>query len=274
MGNDYINFGNFNTFGTPTRNNITGLQVRVKDNAAGPISVNFNSISAIDEGNKSVVSITMDDGWLTQYTEARPSMDKHGFPATTYLITDVIGNDNKFMTMDMLKKLRDNNGWEMAAHAYTMAVHEAKYINVSEEVIDNEFRNLKNWLVEHGFHSGAEHFAFPGGAYNKTVLSYIRKYFGTARTISETNQETLSPADPHRLRIFNVLSTTTLAAFQAQVDKCLANNTWLILCYHQFTDPATASTQVTPTNFAAQMDYLASKGIPVRTIGDVARHGV
>ncbi|RWS41483.1 DUF2479 domain-containing protein [Bacillus mycoides] len=270
-----LNFASAAVFGNPNRADITGLQLRVVDKSNGAVTAHCNSIALIDEPPQGVISITMDDGLLTQYTEARPIMDKYGFPATAYTITDRVGaDDTKFMTLDMLKKLRDANGWEIAAHAGTMGVHEARYINITENQMNEDLKVVRNWLVKHGFQAGAEHFAYPGGTYDSTVLAYMRKYFGSARTISEKNHETFPPADPHRLRIVNVVNTMTIEKFKSHVDKCLENHTWLIFCYHQFVEPALFGTQVTPANFEAQMEYIAAKGIPVRTIGDMIRHGV
>lgn len=273
-GNVTLDIDTFTQIGSPSRDNITGFQVRINDDATGvPVTLKINSVSLIEKkSTQGVVSITMDDGWLSQYSEARPIMDQYGFPATAYIIQDIIGNSTNFMTMEQLKRLNDVNRWEIAAHAYTMSAHEAKYINLTETEIDTEFSNLKQWLDENGF--SPDHFAYPGGAYNASVIKYIKKYFKTARTVSETNQETFPVASKYRMRIFNVVNTVSLDYFKEQVDRCIEGNTWLILCYHQFTDTADESTEVTPADFQTQMDYLAEVGVPVRTIKDVYNHGM
>lgn len=271
-----VNFGNMSSFGMPDRSNITGIQIRIIDNGAGvPVELNINSVAFVDEPSQGVISITMDDGWLTQYTEGRRIMDKYGFTATAYIISDIIGTSpDRWMSIDDLKKLRDVNGWEIAAHAGEMTAHEAKFDTLTSKELNEDMRILRNWLVSNGFQSGAGHLAYPGGGYNADTLAVMRKMYSSARSISAGNHETYPPADPHRLRIYNVLNTLTMEYFKEQVDKCFNNKTWLILCYHQFTDPATASTQVTPANFEQQMAYIASKGVPVRNVGDVIRYGI
>jgi peptidoglycan/xylan/chitin deacetylase (PgdA/CDA1 family) len=269
------NLGDLKATGTPSPTNITGVQLRVVDDGTGPVETYWNGISLIEKPSNGVISVTMDDGWLSQYTEARRIMDKYGFAGTAYIIADVIGVDPaRYMTLEQLKKLRDVNGWDISAHAGTLAVHNKRFDMVSSEELIQDMAIMRNWLVSNGFQDGAGHIAYPGGGYNSSVLEIMKRFFSSGRSISEETHETFPPADQHRLRIVNVLNTMTIEEFKAQVDKCYSNNTWLILCYHQFTTPAEFSTQVTPASFDAQMAYIASKGVPVRTVGDVIRFGI
>jgi hypothetical protein len=56
---------------------------------------------------------------------------------------------------------------------------------------------------------------------------------------------------------------------QTDIDNAFANKEWLILMFHRISTPADVTTKYTPTNFNTVIDYLNTKGIPVRTIGDV-----
>ncbi|HEX8433846.1 polysaccharide deacetylase family protein, partial [Archangium sp.] len=41
---------------------------------------------------RGMVSITLDDGWPSQFTAARPALNARGIPATYFLVTEGIRN--------------------------------------------------------------------------------------------------------------------------------------------------------------------------------------
>jgi hypothetical protein len=127
---------------------------------------------------------------------------------------------------------------------------------------------MRAWSAANGFRGG-EHFAWPLGILTTGGADLSRKYFSSGRTIYEKQQETLTPSDRFRLRIRNVTSTTTTASLQTDIDNAFANKEWLILMLHRIETPADVATKYTPTNFNTVIDYLNTKGIPVRTVGDV-----
>ena len=264
--------------GSVTWSAINAIQLRAKDRGTGSFSVNWGQIATMAAPANGVVSLTFDDGLVSQYTDARRILDSAGFPATAYLIRDRIGQSG-FMTQAQVDALREFNGWEIAAHADTITDHDARFSTLTEAVTEADFRALRKWLNDNGYR-GVDHFAYPGGEFTNTVLKVMKRTFASGRTIygaSSTGNawsETYPPADPYKLRCWSVINTDTTANIQAAVDRAIANNHWLILCFHKIVAAPSASTEYSTANFQTVVDYLRTSGAKVKTVGDVLRNGV
>ena len=81
----------------------------------GYISLFFSELDkALPE--KSVI-VSFDDGFRSVYDNAAPIMQKYGIKGNIYLPTAYIGQDEKFMDWDMVRRLQEN-GFEMQAHTH------------------------------------------------------------------------------------------------------------------------------------------------------------
>ena len=270
-----VNWGDLTqTSGAPVRTALTDWQISVKDDGLGAVTYHVGGISSVAEPStkwaNGVVSLVFDDGWLSQFNEARKKMDTYGFPGTAYIIRDLIDNNVNNMTMAQLKQLQEQSGWQIAAHADTVASHNTRYVNLTQNQTEAEFRNLKAWLRQNGF-GGGDDFAYPGGDFNPAVLAAARKYFRSARTIIDVTHETIPVPNLLRLRAHTTISTDTTAAIQTLIDNAFANKHWLILLFHEIVTSPGSSTQYSIANFGTIIDYLNTKGIPVATVADVLK---
>ena len=260
--------------GSPNRAAITDYQLRAADKNGIAINVHWNALFAVNEQTvfpNGVVSLVFDDGWDSQYTQARLKMDQYGFPGSCYVIaSQQINSVNGYMTLQQLHDLEDMNGWQIGGHAYDTAVHDAwTQATVDTATATLDMQRQKAWLVGEGF-KGLEHWAMPGGNYNSGIESVAKRYYATARTLNAGNHESLAPWNPMRLRTgMYVINTTTTAAIQTQVDLAYANKTWLILVFHKIVAAPSVSTEYSIANFGTVIDYLNTKGIPVRTVNQV-----
>lgn len=266
--------GEMTVTGTPDLTAINSLQVRFKATASGAVAY-VGGIGLVERPASGVVSIAFDDGKDDQFTTALPVLSKYGLPATTYVICDRIDQPS-FLSLSQLQSLQSLHGWEVAFHAYTLASHEAKFNNLTEAETAADFVSGKAWLRDNGFGNGANHFAYPGGAYNAETLALARKHFTSARTIAENVQETFPPADPTRLRMYNCLNTRSAANVTAEIDKAIANKTWLILVFHRIVASGQddESTEFPVDDLTTVAAYLRSSGAIVRTVGDVMANGI
>ncbi len=75
------------------------------------------------------VLITLDDGYLNNYTDALPVLKEFGFPATLYVVVQTVGWDNHWhdpnsetripmVSWAQLKELQ-KAGWEIGSHTMT-----------------------------------------------------------------------------------------------------------------------------------------------------------
>lgn len=260
-----MNFSDASVTGSPNRAAINNIQLRIRDNASQVANVNFASIGMTPEPGAGLLSFAFDDGWESQYDEAKKKMSEYGFPGTAYVIKANAGLSG-FMTLNEMHELENQHGWEMGAH------HGTDLTTLSLLDAENRIKLEKQWLIDNGFNRASDHFAIPNGAFNQNLLDLFRKYFRTARGIAGT-AETYPPADWHRLRILNVLNTTTATAIANAVDDARTNNTWLILVFHKIVTTPTISTEYSITNFGTVVDDIATDGIAVKTISQAIIDG-
>jgi peptidoglycan/xylan/chitin deacetylase (PgdA/CDA1 family) len=268
-----VNWGDLaSTTGAPVRTTITDWQVRVLDDNAGTVTFRLGGIATVPEPTQwpnGVVSVTFDDGYISQFDEARKKMDTYGFPGVAYLIRDRIGTSG-FMTIAQLQQLQERSGWQIASHANTTAHHDNRLTTLSPNDLDADFRALKGWMLRNGF-NGFDDFALPGGAFNPTVLAALARHFRSARTISDITHETIPVHHRLRLRSRTVISTDSTATIQGLIDNAFANKHWLILTFHRIVTTPGSSSEYSIANFGTLIDYLNTKGIPVVTVADVLR---
>lgn len=267
-----LNFADASIAGTPDRTAITRIRLVGADLATGVVNIGFNGAAMCAEPAAAfpngVVSITFDDSYAGHQTIGRPRMDLYGFPGTTYTIAELVGTTG-YCTIPQLQALEHTSGWEVAAHAFTAAAHNNRFSSLSNEALAYELEGLKKWMLQYGFR-GADHLAWPGGDFNAATRSVVSRYFTSARTTIRTTRETAPPPDRLKMRAYNVLNTTTPATVNALVDNAYANRTWLILIFHKLL-PSGAATGIeyNQVDFNTVVDYLNTKGIPVRTVSEV-----
>ncbi len=262
--------------GTPNRAAITDVQLRVIDDATGErVRLHVNGIALVAEPAAKypggVLSITFDDGFGTMVSRGLPALAAHGYPATAYVIADLVDDPGR-VTLAELHALQ-NDGWEIAVHSFTDAHHAARFTQLPADVLENDLVDARAWLIANGF-AGYDHCAYPGGAFTggngTNVLALTRTYFSTCRTIYEGERETYPPADARKLRVFYVTNAVPLAKAIAAVNDARAHREWIILVFHQLvtTTPA-VSTEWNAADFAALVAHIATTGMPVKTIGQV-----
>lgn len=268
-----LGWGDVTTTGAPNRAAITDWQVSLTDDAAGTVTMHVNGIALVPEPATAypngVLSFTFDDGWDSQYTEARKKLDQYAYPATAYLIADMIGAAGR-MTLAQAQQLQDVNGWQVSGHAAADTVHGLTFTGVDAATAKADYIAMREWLLSNGF-AGGDHLAWPLGAYDPSVLRAARRYWASARSIHDRTHETIPPADPLRLRCRTVTNTDTTTTIQTLIDNAYANRGWLIICFHKLVTTPTVSTEYAIASFGTIVDYVATKGIPVRTIDQVLR---
>lgn len=90
---------------------------------------------------ENAIVLTFDDGWKNQYTYAVPILEKHGFTATFFIMTKVIGGG--YMTWDEIKDVH-TRGFEIASHTET----HAKLTEIDDEKLFKEIEGSKRTLEE------------------------------------------------------------------------------------------------------------------------------
>jgi peptidoglycan/xylan/chitin deacetylase (PgdA/CDA1 family) len=266
-----LSFGDAAVTGTPARTAVTDVQFRVVDDATGPVTVYLNGLAHAPLSTawpNGVVSFTFDDTYASHYTQARPRMDAYGFPGTAYVIQEYVNGSGR-MSMAQLHALERFSGWEVAGHSTTGATHAARFSTMNAGQLETEFSTIRSWLHDNGF--AGDHLAYPGGEFSNLALDAAERFFTGARTTYQRS-ETLPPARSSKIRCGGyVTSATTVAAMTAAVDQAYANGEWLVCAWHDIVTTVGPTTDWLVSDFGTFVSYVASKGIPVRTVGDVLR---
>lgn len=250
--------------GTPNRAAINSIQLRLVDSNSTIVDgwLGGASICAEDTTNGGVVSITFDDGWLSQYNEAKKKMDEYGFAGTAYVIPDLIDTTN-YMTLQNIKDLQNLLGWSIGAH------HQTNFYGLTSAQVETHILNVKNWMLGNGLTSGIDDFAYPNGSVNSTILPIIQKYFRSARTIESSFVEAYPPPDYTKLKVLSVINSTTTASIATAIDNARTDSAWLILVFHKIVAAPAVTTEYSIANFGTVIDDMAADGIKVKTVSDV-----
>ena len=127
--------------------------------------------------NDNVVILNFDDGRKTQFTEAKPILDKYGFKATFYVVCNYIGNKPGYMNWKEVNQL-NREGNDIGSHSMNH-VHLDK---LSKKNVKFEVGQSKKCLEDHNIDVTSFAYPFNAGSNDKKVVNIVSKYYDFART--------------------------------------------------------------------------------------------
>jgi len=209
--------------------------------------------------NRPLVTLTFDDGQEDNATTALPLLNSHGFK-TTHCYATTFAEGNPSNSANILA-FRDS-GHEICSHSVTHPfLSQVPAAQLTHEVTYSRdfLRNLTGEPVDN--------FATPYGDYNAAVINALKPLYRSHRTV-DAGYNSKDNFDIYRVRVQNMLSTTTLQEYQSWLDYAKATNTWLVLVYHRVTPTNPGPYDSFQTDFTNQMQALANSGITVKTYND------
>jgi peptidoglycan/xylan/chitin deacetylase (PgdA/CDA1 family) len=209
--------------------------------------------------DRPLVTLTFDDGAEFNDVTALPILDYYGFKSTQCYATVFIENGS--VASDQVLEFYDD-GHEICSHSVTHPF----LTTLSDAELTAELTDSKA-LLESIIGAPVTHFATPYGDYDARVRTAIMTYYDAHRTVDE-GYNAANNLDVTRLKVQNMLLTTTLEEFQGWVDKAIEDNLWLILVYHVVGDTELGPYDTYTDDFAAQLAYLGSTGVTVKTLND------
>jgi peptidoglycan/xylan/chitin deacetylase (PgdA/CDA1 family)/Tfp pilus assembly protein PilF len=163
--------------------------------------------------NKYIV-ITFDDGRESVHTNALPILKQFNFTATLYLVPswiEKIGipqeeSYSNFLNWQQIKELQQE-GFEMGSHSHSHA-NLTKIDDLQSELL------LAQQAIKTNLGSKVEHFCYPYGKYNQTILPEINQYYLTSVTVNKGFDK-----EPGQFSRQWVLNNTTLENFKKLLQK-------------------------------------------------------
>ncbi len=129
--------------------------------------------------NDKVVILNFDDGRKTQFTQAKPIIDKYGFKATFYVVCKYLDNKKGYMNWTELETLY-KEGHDIGSHT----MNHANLSDSSKKSLEYQIGRSKECLQQHGINATSFAYPFDKGSDNKTVVNKLSKYYELARTAS------------------------------------------------------------------------------------------
>jgi peptidoglycan/xylan/chitin deacetylase (PgdA/CDA1 family) len=126
-----------------------------------------------------LVILNFDDGRKSQFTEAKPILDKYGFKATFYIVCNYVGNKPGYMNWSEVNQL-NSEGHDIESHT----MNHADLSHASKKSLEYQIGRSKECLQQHGINVTNFAYPFDKGWDNKTVVNVVSKYYDLARTAS------------------------------------------------------------------------------------------
>lgn len=209
--------------------------------------------------NSPLLTLTFDDGYEGNVTNALPLLNQYGFKTTQCFETQDLKNNPVEGKKNVLAFA--NSGHEICSHTVTHPM----LTTVSATQLTTELKNSQTYL-QNLIGKPVVNFASPYGDYDAKVNTQIKKYYRSHRTVDE-GYNSKDNFDIYRIRVQNILADTSAAQVKAWVEQAQADKTWLVLVYHRV-DPNPEAFDTTPTLFKEHLDVIKQSGITVKTYND------
>ncbi|AKQ68587.1 Endo-1,4-beta-xylanase A precursor [Myxococcus hansupus] len=219
--------------------------------------------SAAKPFTEGMVTITLDDGWTTQYTLARPELNSRDIPATYGLVTRAIAEGwGGYMTLTQAQTLV-SEGNDIASHTLT----HPDLTSLTPPQLLSELRDSRAWLETALGLPAVPNLVVPFGLQNGPVLDVIRQHYASSRTVNAGRN--FRDTVVYDLRANDVARNVPVSAVQGWVDQAILEKSWLILVFHEFTNGTpTRDTQYVTSDFEAILDYVQTSGVRTVTLSE------
>lgn len=143
-------------------------------NDNGFTTIHFSDLARIDQIEKPVL-LTFDDGYLDNYTELFPLLQKYNAKATIFAITKSIGVHHLYFTWEQAREMADSGLVEI--HSHTVS-----HPNLDELTYDQQKQELEQSYLDILRNLGRESYVlcYPTGRYNADTLDLVDDYYNFA----------------------------------------------------------------------------------------------
>ncbi|HEU4468865.1 MAG TPA: polysaccharide deacetylase family protein [Nitrososphaeraceae archaeon] len=119
-----------------------------------------------------VVIFIFSDGLKSQFTNAKPILDKYGFKGTFDVVCNYVDTKNGYMDWDDIKELH-NEGHDIGSHSMT----HVRLTDISKESIEYEVGESRKCLDDYGIKPTSFEYPFSIGSEDKNIVDIVAKHY-------------------------------------------------------------------------------------------------
>ena len=157
-------------------------------------NITTTTVGSTGERPTRIVIINFDDGYKSQFTNAKPILDKYGFKATFFIVCNFVGNSAKQMNSSSIVNFAGKGveqmtwndiitlykqGYEIGAHTMD---HLRNMTNMPNNELNYEVGRSKQCIADHGIPITTFAYPFDNGKDNGTILKVVSHYYSYARS--------------------------------------------------------------------------------------------
>lgn len=140
------------------------------------------------------VALTFDDGYEDAYTDALPILERYGFTATFYIVTNFVGQPG-YMSWEQIAALRDA-GMEIGSH--TVSHPDLRTLGREEALKEI---TMSRAIIQGALNVPVESFCYPIGGYNQEIAAIVAEAGYTNAVTTVGGRGMISPFEIPRWRI-------------------------------------------------------------------------
>lgn len=177
-----------------------------------------------------VISLSSDDGKLSDFTRVFPILKEYGINITVFVTVDSLGAKNR-MNLSQITQLH-SSGWEIGSHT----MNHLDLTKVNSTTLVHEIADSKSYFEEHGLE--VKSFAYPYGARNEAVSNIVKDYYVLARGVTSGGKSVgYIPNDLHDFsEIIAMPVPSDFGFMRGLIDMAIERHEWINFYFHSVTE--------------------------------------
>lgn len=222
----------------------------------------FYQISPIYDFKQGIVSLTFDDGYITQFTIGMPLLKERSIPATFYVVTGDIDSITRSLLINNLSK-----EFEIGSHTVT----HPDLVKIGSTKATKELVDSQSFLQKYFGINAALTFSYPWGHYNTSIKKITKNLYLAARSSSKGFNSFYAP-DKYALIMQDFNEHTEVSKANSWIDHAIKNQTWLIEMIHGINN--VGYSPIDSAELAEHLDYIkkVEDKIWCGTVSDVIKY--
>ena len=223
----------------------------------------------VSADKRGLVSLTFDDGWASQYTNALPILQDTNIKATFYIISDAARDSwGDYMNAKQVLHINDL-GHEIGSHTATHPDLTAISSTEAAVEIERSKKDLESLLGSKKVRT----FTYPYDHYNDKIIELVKRagyesaHEGDDLQGRQPVEFNTSLTDRYLLQSAVPTKNTSFEDLRYQIDRAQQAGLWLIIVFHRI-DNSGDKYSSTTVYLEKVISYITNKNIATATVSD------